>query len=338
MKVSFLVTYYNQKEYVAQSLDSILRIEKPCDWEILVGDDGSSDGTIDVVQEYIDRYPDNISLYVMDREPGKKYEVVRRASANRLNLTGRMTGDFFCILDGDDRYCDTGFLCRALDLFAQDPELSVVAFGYQMFSDTHGILSNHILPAGLMETERYLAENMYTPGGACVLRNHMTPQRKDYLNSIVYYDDNNIVMNNLHFGNMYAVDEVIYSYRQTESSVYNSMQFAEKAVLNAQSFDVDILLLPEYEQALALRYGVCILRTFLLGSKLKKLLGEQKWERYLSGSRQLSASVTCTMMDPQSATSQEKRRARRILRQIIRSQPAMACVNILRCLKHRILG
>lgn len=40
MKVSFLVTYYNQKEYVQQSLDSILAIEKPCEWEIIVGDDG----------------------------------------------------------------------------------------------------------------------------------------------------------------------------------------------------------------------------------------------------------------------------------------------------------
>ena len=53
MKVSFLVTYYNQKEYVQQSLDSILAIEKPCEWEIIVGDDGSTDGTIERVNEYI---------------------------------------------------------------------------------------------------------------------------------------------------------------------------------------------------------------------------------------------------------------------------------------------
>ena len=53
MKVSFLVTYYNQKEYVKQSMESILAIDKPCDWEILVGDDGSTDGTIEGVNEYI---------------------------------------------------------------------------------------------------------------------------------------------------------------------------------------------------------------------------------------------------------------------------------------------
>ena len=53
MKISFLVTYYNQKKYVKQSMDSILAIDKPCDWEILVGDDGSTDGTDEEVKKYI---------------------------------------------------------------------------------------------------------------------------------------------------------------------------------------------------------------------------------------------------------------------------------------------
>ena len=68
MKVSFLVTYYNQKEYVKQSMDSILAIDKPCEWEILVGDDGSTDGTIDEINKYVKQFPDNIKLYIMPRE------------------------------------------------------------------------------------------------------------------------------------------------------------------------------------------------------------------------------------------------------------------------------
>ena len=67
MKVSFLVTYYNQREYVRQSLDSILAIEKPDEWEILIGDDGSSDGTVEVVRDYINRYPNNIFLFIILR-------------------------------------------------------------------------------------------------------------------------------------------------------------------------------------------------------------------------------------------------------------------------------
>ena len=58
MKVSFLVTYYNQEKYVEQSLNSILAIEKPFDWEILIGDDGSTDGTIDIIKRYIESQGD----------------------------------------------------------------------------------------------------------------------------------------------------------------------------------------------------------------------------------------------------------------------------------------
>lgn len=71
MKISFLITFYNQETYVSQALDRILAIEKPCEWEILVGDDGSSDGTVEAVQSYTKKYPKNIFLHIMPREPGK---------------------------------------------------------------------------------------------------------------------------------------------------------------------------------------------------------------------------------------------------------------------------
>lgn len=102
MKISFLVTYFNQKKYVEQSIKSILAIEKPCDWEIIVGDDGSTDGTIEEVEKFIRFYPDKIKLFIMPRELGKTYDAVKRASANRLNILEQSTGDIFCTLDGDD--------------------------------------------------------------------------------------------------------------------------------------------------------------------------------------------------------------------------------------------
>ena len=53
MKVSFLVTYYNQQDYVEESMNSILNIKKEFDWEILVGDDGSTDGTLEKIEEFV---------------------------------------------------------------------------------------------------------------------------------------------------------------------------------------------------------------------------------------------------------------------------------------------
>ena len=128
MKISFLVTYYQQERFVRESLDSILALEKPCDWEILVGDDGSTDGTAEIVRSYISRDPDHIRLYIMDREPGKKYLSVERASMNRLNLLEHATGDCYCVMDGDDFYSETDFVPEAISVLETHPDVSVVGF------------------------------------------------------------------------------------------------------------------------------------------------------------------------------------------------------------------
>lgn len=333
MKVSFMVTYYNQKEYVCQSLDSILAIRKSFDWEILVGDDGSNDGTTDVVNEYIARYPEHISLYVMDREPGKKYEIVRRASANRLNLVQHMTGDYFCFLDGDDRYIDTEFIARGLEVFQAQENCSVVAFGYQYFSQKQGVLSTCMLNPGIVKTSTYLAEGLFVHVGACLLKNCFTPDRVAYLESIGYYDDNNIVINNLHYGSMYAIDLPVYSYLQIDNSTYNAMSFTEQVVLNAQGHDVDRLLLPEQEDALVKRNAVTLLRAIYLRRKLKRLLGQEKWERYLAGCAQIPESLTWLLLNTQRKTPAGEKRIRKTAWSLIAPHPKQGLRVFLQCLK-----
>jgi len=52
MKVSVLITTYNLEKYIAGTLDSVLNQKTDFEYEILVGDDGSSDNTVDIVRAY----------------------------------------------------------------------------------------------------------------------------------------------------------------------------------------------------------------------------------------------------------------------------------------------
>ena len=128
MKISFLVTYYQQKKYIAQSMESLLALEKPGEWEILIGDDGSTDGSIELEKEYVRRDPEHIRLFVMPRDPDKTYTAVERAGANRLNLVRQAAGDYYCIIDGDDFYSETDFLPEAVRVLEAQPQVTVVAF------------------------------------------------------------------------------------------------------------------------------------------------------------------------------------------------------------------
>ena len=47
-----------------------------------------------------------MEIYVMDREPGVKYNSSQRASRNRRNLLQYVKGEYFAYLDGDDFYID----------------------------------------------------------------------------------------------------------------------------------------------------------------------------------------------------------------------------------------
>lgn len=334
MKISFLVTYYNQEEFVRQSMDSILAVEKPCDWEILVGDDGSNDGTTQVVKEYMARYPENIFLYVMDREPNKKYEIVRRSSANRMNLLEHMTGDYFCFMDGDDCFCSKDFVAEALAVYQAHPEVSVVAFGYETFIDGKGVQMRYNLPAGPVDTTQYLHSGAYIHAGACVYKNYMTAQYREILHKLGYYDDNNIVTANLAFGAMYAREQIIYGYRQIESSTIHSMNPAEVAVLNTQSYDVDVALLPGQAEALLRRYNAAILNMYFLRKKLTELLGQEKFLRYLQGCSQLEDSL-CYVLLKNDDSEAAARKIAGTVGKLMKRHPKQALKAFLRTLPYR---
>ncbi|MEM9738710.1 MAG: glycosyltransferase [Pseudomonadota bacterium] len=87
-KISVIVPTFNRVELIAETLDSLLAQSRRPD-EILVIDDGSTDGTGDVVQSYGD-----VLQYVPKRNGGK-------ASALNLAMT-QVSGDLIWICDDDD--------------------------------------------------------------------------------------------------------------------------------------------------------------------------------------------------------------------------------------------
>ena len=301
MKISFLVTYYNQASYVKKSLDSILAIEKPCDWEILIGDDGSTDETVSIVQEYINKYPDNIKLFVMPREQEKKYYPVLRASANRINLIEHCTGDYFCILDGDDSYCDTRFVKDALEIYQQRKGISVVAFDYQMQYSDGRVESMHLknktfsnIAAGI-----YL-KKFYTHAGACVFLHGFNSASAgahtwELIKETGYYDDNDIILANLNIGQLFYIDKTVYSYRQNEESTMNSMDKLEIYALNTLGYDTEIIISPQYRKYLNIRYLSAINN---LWSNRKTLpVDLKKYEQYLELSGKIANSITYKILN-----------------------------------------
>ena len=283
MKISFCVTYYNQSRFVAQSLDSILALDMPCSFEILVGDDGSSDDTVAKVKEYQSRFPDRIHLFVMPRENGKEYNPIHRVSENRLNLTEHATGDFIMFLDGDDHYCATDFIPKALSAFERDKSLVACVFGYQF--ERFGEIRRPRLPHQDISLETYV-KCIYIHCGAFVFRrNVFTKERLEFLRKTETFDDNVISLYALQFGNMAYVDEPIYGYQQNESSIWNSASELERDLINAEAFFILSSVAPKFRAWLLKRSFRFIRSLWKRRRGLKTALGEKTFVRHLSGVR-----------------------------------------------------
>lgn len=112
--VSVIMPAYNVAPYVGAAVDSVLAQTTP-DWELLVTDDGSTDGTAAIVREYAARDP-RIRL-LQQRNGGL-------SSARNCALRAAR-GEFLAILDSDDLW-EPGFLEAQLDILAGDPSVDIV--------------------------------------------------------------------------------------------------------------------------------------------------------------------------------------------------------------------
>lgn len=317
MKISFLITFFNQEDYVRKSLDSIISIDKEgLDWEILVGDDNSSDNTLCIVNEYVKKYPEKIFCYT-PKHGDNNEQTVRKSSENRINLIKNMTGDFFCFLDGDDNYCNCDFVKKALNVFDKYNDLSVVAFGYRTFSEEEGIIKEYSFKTGRLSTEQYIKYN-YTPAGACVFKNCFNKFRINVLENVGYYDDNDIILFNLNYGSLYVNDKIVYSYRQVSNSTYNSMGQIEKAVLNSQSYDVNKEYIDKFKLELADRYMEAILLSYFYKVKIKQCLGKDKWSQYRSGCKSIPNSITYIILNWENSNYNEKKYVKKEIHRLIK--------------------
>ena len=79
--VSVCVQTYQHVDYIKEYLDGILNQKTNFDFEILLGEDASTDGTREICLKYAEKYPDKIRLFLHHRE-------------NNISVGGKPSGRF----------------------------------------------------------------------------------------------------------------------------------------------------------------------------------------------------------------------------------------------------
>ena len=124
-RVSFVIPAYNYGKYLPDCLERIFAQEGGYDFEVLIGDDFSTDDTPQILAAQTDP---RVHTFRNERNLGH-IETVER-------LVRRARGELIARIDPDDRY-HTDFLARTVPVFDRHPRVGLV-YGDATLIDEHG--------------------------------------------------------------------------------------------------------------------------------------------------------------------------------------------------------
>lgn len=116
--ISVIVLTYNQEQYITQALDGILTQKIDVSFEIVIGNDASTDHTEDICKRYLAEYPDRIRLISNVTNKG----LVR----NFIDVLKECRGDYIALCDGDDYWIDNHKLLKQWIYMQDHPQCVLI--------------------------------------------------------------------------------------------------------------------------------------------------------------------------------------------------------------------
>jgi len=169
-KVTVLVPVYNRERFVTEAIESVLGQDFD-DFELLLVDDGSTDGTAEILREY-ERRDGRIRIVTSERNEGISGALNRGLDHAR--------GEYIARLDSDDVMMP-GRITAQAEVLDWQPDVVLVSSAYDII-DEHGAHHGRFDETLPSEVIRYLLGfyNIVGGGGHVMFRNDGTRYWTDF--------------------------------------------------------------------------------------------------------------------------------------------------------------
>lgn len=247
-KVSILVTFYNQEDCVDRAIESILSQDTDFPIEVLIGDDGSSDQTWTIVQNWAMRFPGIVKAFRMSRDDGV-VDPIARASHNRIALSKRASGQYLVYLDGDDYFPDRNKLRVQAEMLDTYKICGSCVHNFE-YVDTDGERLSLPYPESIgyrvLSFDDFWSAAYYPV--SCFMFRKPFSQIADVLDKD-NFDDNIITYLFARDAKVVYLGKVMFSYVQKEESIWNSMDSVSRVLANERDFAFEITAFPDGDSA-----------------------------------------------------------------------------------------
>ncbi|OYP01422.1 hypothetical protein CG709_11055, partial [Lachnotalea glycerini] len=198
------------------TLEGILcqKFDKP--YEIIIHDDASSDGTVEILREYQGKYPDKIRLIL---EAENQYTYGKEMFYTDIAVA---KGKYIALCEGDDYWCDENKLKKQYDFIEKNSEITYLC--HATYMNIYGKKKMKELRAGecdhVIELREVLERGkMYPTASLFLKRDSFRNIPKFYLEAPV--EDEPIKLLCLSQGKGFYINELMCVYRKNHPGSWN---------------------------------------------------------------------------------------------------------------------
>ena len=209
-----LITY-NHARFIEQAVESVLAQQTTFPFELVIGEDESSDGTREIVQRLAAAHPDRIRLNLHSRSSNIAYGGRPTGRHNFVHNLRSARGKYIATVDGDDYWTHPLKLQRQVD-FLESRSDCAICFHRSVFVDENGAPVN--IPADVLPAQTtfsladYLEFRFSPPSGTLLFRRGLFVDFPEWFFRSPVGDFPLNVMNAQH-GDFGFIDESMAAYR-----------------------------------------------------------------------------------------------------------------------------
>lgn len=236
--VSIRLMSYNHEAYIKQALEGIQIQQTTFKIEVIIGDDFSTDKTLDIIRSVI-QDTDHIFFKVIERKDGDDYSVNRSKLGRLYNFTDIIShcqGKYLALLDGDDYWIDPLKLQKQVDFLEQHKEYSLVF--HNAFIERNGVLEdkfNTFSESREISIKKLINKNIIATASCMYRKEDVTIP--DWFYNVRTADWALHLLVAQH-GKIFYLNEVMGVYRIHSEGVWNKMSHNERIMQGIETLEI----------------------------------------------------------------------------------------------------
>jgi len=232
IELSVLLISYNNEKYIEDTLKSLLKQKCSFNFEIVVGDDCSTDKTFEIINYYANKHPTIFNA---------------KQNSSQLGILGnfkatldRCAGNFIFNFDGDDVVKSADAFEKIVTVLKENPKLGFVDSGYDRFLTDENITiefsNKKSINASKEQYKEFITLGKVIPVGICFNREllYKYVDFDYYIKQNITIEDYPILVDMVMHCDFIRINEPLHIYRVHSSSYSHKKSFDRIYLLNNQ--------------------------------------------------------------------------------------------------------